>query len=143
MNKILCAVRGGPDSEQTIAYAVSLAKEQGARLIFLYIVSLELFASSSSVRSESIAKELSRMGEFILLMAQAKAATKGVAADMFVRRGNIPEQILAACDEMRTETLIMGKPSQGSRESFFDSAAQEDFAKKVEEEYGVKVILRE
>ena len=141
MTKILCAVRGGPDSEQTIKYAVSLAKEQDARLIFLYVVSLELFVSSSSIRSESIAKELSRMGEFILLMAQAKAATQGVAADTFVRRGNIPEQILAACGETRAEMLIMGKPREGNKENFFDNAKQEDFAKKMEEKYGVKVIL--
>ena len=143
MTRILCAIRGGPDSDQTIKYAVSLAKEQNARLIFLYVVSLELFISSSSVRSESIAKELSRMGEFILLMAQAKAATEGVAADTFVRQGNIPEQIGVACEEMNAETLIMGKPRQGNNENFFDDAKQASFSKKIEEEYGVKVILRE
>ena len=143
MTRILCAVRGGPDSEQTIKYAVSLAKELDARLIFLYVVSLELFASSSSVRSESIAKELSRMGEFILLMAQAKAATEGVAADTFVRRGNIPEQIIVACEEMRPETLIMGKSHPEKKESFFKGEEQEDFAKRLEGECGVKVILRE
>ena len=143
MTRIFCAVRGGPDSEQTIKYAVSLAKEQGVRLIFLYVVSLELFASSSNARSESIAKELSRMGEFILLMAQAKAATEGVAADTFVRRGNIPEQIQAACEEMRPETLIMGKPRPENKESFFKGDEQEAFAKSLEGECGVNVILRE
>jgi len=143
MARILCAIRGGPDSEPTIAYAVSLAEEQRARLTFLYVVSLELFHSSSKARSESVAKELSRMGEFILLMAQAKAARVGVAADMFVRHGNIPEQILAACEEMSAEIVIMGKSRDGNKENFFGRAAQEDFIKRIKFEYGVKVILRD
>ena len=142
MTRILCAVRGGPESEQTIAYAVSLAEKQEARLVFLYVVNLELVPSSSSARAESIADELSRMGEFVLLMAQAKAATEGVAADLFVRRGNIPEQIIVACQEMRVETLIMGQSRQGNSESFFDSAAQDEFVKRLEGECGARVILR-
>jgi|SaaInlStandDraft_3_1057020.scaffolds.fasta_scaffold230877_1 hypothetical protein len=32
MTRILCAVRGGPDSEQTIEYAVSLTEKQKGRL---------------------------------------------------------------------------------------------------------------
>ncbi len=143
MTRILCAIRGGPESASTIAYAVSLAKEQRARLIFLYVVSLELFLSSSSARGESIAKELSRMGEFVLLMAQSKAAKAGVAAETFVRHGNISEQILAACDEMSVELLVMGKPQQGNKESFFTSTAQEDFGKKAEKECEVQVVLRD
>ena len=143
MTRILCAIRGGPDSDQTIKYAVSLAKEQNARLIFLYVVCLKFFVSSSSVRSEGIAKGLSRMGEFVLLMAQAKAATEGVVADTFVRQGNILEQIGVACEEMSAETLIMGKPRAGNKESFFDTEKQTSFAKKLEDEYRVKVILRE
>ena len=141
MARILCAVRGGPDSQETIAYAVSLAKEQNARLIFLYVVSHELFLSSSNARGESIVKELSRMGEFVLLMAQSKAARVGVAAETFVRHGNISEQIMAACEENSAEILIMGKPKDENGVSFFAQETQETLAKSVESEYGVQVIL--
>ena len=140
MLRILCALRGGPDSEKTIEHAVSLAKEKRARLILLYIVSLELF-SSKSMRSESIAKELSRMGEFVLLMAQSKAAQAGVAADTFVRHGNIPEQLLATCEEMNASILILGKTDEENESSFFTPETQADFVKKVEET-GVQVILK-
>ena len=139
--KILCAVRGGPESEKTIEYAVSLAEKERARLVFLYVVSLHIFSSSSDVRAETIAKELSRMGEFVLLMAQAKAATEGVAADTFVRQGNIPEQILAACEEVSAKTLVLGKSQEKNVESFFDVTEQDVFAKKMEGEHGMKVIL--
>ncbi|MBT3323092.1 MAG: universal stress protein [Anaerolineae bacterium] len=139
--RILCAVRGGPESKKTIEYAVSFAEKERARLVFLYVVSLDLFASSSDIRAGTIAKELSRMGEFILLMAQAKAAAEGVAADTFVRQGNIPEQILIACEEMSVETLILGRPENGNGESFFDAKKQENFAKTLKEEAGIKVVL--
>ncbi len=139
--RILCAVRGGPESEKTIEYAVSLAEKERARLVFLYVVSLDIFAPSSDVRAENIAKELSRMGEFVLLMAQAKAATVGVAADTFVRQGNILEQILATCREMGAKTLVLGKSQKKNGESFFSVEEQNLFARKTEREREMKVVL--
>jgi len=141
MTRILCAIRGGPESEETISRAVSLAEELDARLIFLYVVNLDLIPSSSSVRVESIAKELSRMGEFILLMAQARAASEGVAADTFVRQGNIPEQIWEACRDLHAETLIMGKPRDGNNKSFFSEIEQDAFVKKMQRDGEIKVII--
>ena len=138
--KILCALRGGSNSEKTIMHAISLAKEEGARLVFLYVVSLELFSSSSGIRAEGIANELSRMGEFILLMAQAKAAHEGIAADMIVRHGDIVDEILAQRAEMRIKKIIMGK-TLGKKESYFDADSQEIFVKAFEDDYGVKVVL--
>ena len=41
MSGILCAIRGGPASKATIARAIDLAHETGARLVFLYIVNLD------------------------------------------------------------------------------------------------------
>jgi nucleotide-binding universal stress UspA family protein len=141
MTRILCTIRGGPESEETITRAVSLAEELDTRLIFLYVVNLDLIPSSSSVRVESIAKELSRMGEFILLMAQARAAAEGVAADTFVRQGNIPEQIWAAWRELHAEILIMGKPRHGNNKSFFSEIEQDAFVKKLQRDGKIKVII--
>jgi len=140
MTKILCALRGGPESEETIAYAVTMAEKEDVRLGFLYVVNLDLIPSSSISRATSIADELSRMGEFVLLMAQAQAATEGVAADLFVRRGNIPEQIFIACQEMDVETLIMGRSQAENGESLFSGEKQDEFVQKLERECGVVVI---
>ena len=140
MRKILCALRGGPESEKTIAYAVKMAEKEEIRLGFLYVVNLDLIPSSSISRAKSIADELSQMGEFILLMAQAQAATEGVAVDLFVRRGNIPEQILVACREEDAEVLIMGRSQAKNEESFFNSEEQDEFVEKLEKEFSVKAI---
>ena len=138
--RILCAVRGGPESEKTIEYAVALAKRERARLVFLYVVSLRIFASSSEIRAKTIEKELSRMGEFILLMAQARAATEGVSADTFVRQGDILEQIPIACKEMNAKILLLGKAQEGNEDSFFDAETQDAFVEKMRER-SVRVIL--
>ena len=138
--KILCALRGGPESEETIAYAVAMAEKEEAPLGFLYVVNLDLIPSSSISRAKSIADELSRMGEFILLMAQAQAAVAGVSADLSVRRGNIPEQILIACQEMRVETLIMGRSRTENGESFFDKKSQDEFIRNLKEKCETRVI---
>ncbi len=139
--KILCAVRGGLESEKTIEYAISLAKKETALLLFLYVVSLELFMTSSKARIKAITKELSRMGEFVLLMAQAKAATEGLSADTYVRQGNITDEILATCQEMRVEVLVLGKAQEGYEDGFFDIKAQGAFVEKMKLDFGVRVIL--
>ncbi len=139
--RILCAVRGGLESERTIEYAVSLAEKENAFLVFLYVISLDFFVPSSSVRAKTMIKEFSRMGEFVLLMAQAKAATEGVSADTCVREGNITKEILTACQEMRVEVLILGKAQEGNEDSFFGIKTQNAFVEKMKSDFGIRVIL--
>jgi nucleotide-binding universal stress UspA family protein len=143
MNRILCAIRGGPDSEKTIADAVALAKKKQVRLVLLYVINLGRFISSSGDRMDSMATELRRMGEYVLLMAQAMAAREGVIADTFVREGRILEEISAICQEMGIESVVMGKPLSDSDENCFRLEKLEAFAVKMETDYGVEIILAE
>ena len=41
MSGIVCAVRGGPASQPTLQRAITLAKETGLPLFFLYVVNLD------------------------------------------------------------------------------------------------------
>ncbi len=143
MSGILCALRGGPDSQDTVDYAIHFAKEKKQRLYFLYVVNLNFLSGTSQVRRDNVAQELHRMGEFILLMAQSRAATLGVRADNLVRRGSVPEQILKACKEIDVKYLLMGRPQNDSEVNIFDSGELEDFAQKAMEDCGAKVILKD
>jgi nucleotide-binding universal stress UspA family protein len=143
MNRILCAIRGGPGSEKTIANAIALAKKERARLVLLYVINLGRFLSSSGDRIESMAIELRRMGEYVLLMAQAMAAREGVVADTFVREGGVLEEIFAICQEMRIENVVMGKPLPDSNENYFTPEVLNAFAVKMKADYGVKIIFAE
>ena len=40
MKKILCATRGGEASRKTQDAVIAMAKEEGAKVLFLYIISL-------------------------------------------------------------------------------------------------------
>ena len=143
MNRILCAVRGGLDSEKAIAYAVTRAKKERARLVFSYVINLEVYLSSSGDRIESIAGELRRMGEYVLLMAQATAAREGVVADTFVRQGDVLEEILSMSQEMNLEVIVMGKPLIDGNENSFSLDELKAFTMKMKTDYGVDIILAE
>ena len=143
MNRILCAVRGGPDSDKTIANAIAFAKKERVRLVLLYVINLGRFLASSGDRMESMAIELRRMGEYVLLMAQAMAAREGVVADTFVREGGVLEEIFAICQEMGIDSIVMGKPLPDSDENCFSFEKLETFALKMKDDYGVKIIFAE
>ena len=71
MSGILCAIRGGPNSQPTIEQAVVLAQETGLPLWFLYVVNLGFLTHTSTSRVRTISEQMHQMGEYILLTAQA------------------------------------------------------------------------
>ena len=93
MSGIVCAIRGGPDSQPTIAQAISLAKETELPLHFLYVVNLDFLSHTTSSRVHTISMEMHQMGEFILLSAQSLASTLGITTEGAIRHGNVMEEI--------------------------------------------------
>ena len=67
MPGIVCAVRGGTDSQATIAEAIDLAQGTGLQLYFLYVVNLDFLVRTSVGRTHTISEQMHQMGEFILL----------------------------------------------------------------------------
>jgi K+-sensing histidine kinase KdpD len=139
MTGIVCAIRGGPDSQATITQAITLAKEIRARLCFLYVVNLDVLShTSSSVHTAS--EQIHQMGEFILLTAQSLAEAQGVATQREVRRGGLGEEIIGLCRELAAEYLILGRP-QSQEENIFTQALLAQFIERTEQHTGAKVIL--
>ena len=87
MGRILCATRGGEASLQTQDAAIALAKEQGAELIFLYVADSSFLNQTAAPLVVDIESRLVKMGEFLLLMAQERAAAQGISAQILVRKG--------------------------------------------------------
>lgn len=139
MSGIVCAIRGGPDSQRAIDYAIKFAEENDIRLYFLYVVNLVYLRSTSTKRLNNIAMEYHRMGEFILLMAQARAASRGVRADNFVRRGNVSEKIVDICKETQAKHLVMGMPC--NQESYFVEETLGKFVKTIEAQCNITVKI--
>ena len=141
MSGIVCAIRGGPDSQATIAQAIDLAKETSLPLYFLYVVNLDFLAHTTSTRVHTITEQMSQMGEFILLAAQDTAARQGVAAENLVRHGNISQEIIALCHEITADYVVLGLPKVEQGDIVFTQDLLRQFVEQAEEQIGAKVVL--
>lgn len=140
MGTILCATRGGEASYRTQDAAIALARERGDRLVFLYVVDTHfLDRTERAVRPDVVADEMARMGNFLLTIAQERAARQGVQADTRVRRGEMPEELIAAAREEGASLVVLGRPA--GEESAFRQADLEALAQEIERATGVETLI--
>jgi nucleotide-binding universal stress UspA family protein len=141
MSGIVCAVRGGPNSQATIARAIGLAKETDMPLYFLYVVNLDFLSRTSSSRIHTISREMRQMGEFILLTAQAKAAAEDIPAQGVIRQGDVGQEIVELCHELQADYLVLGRPQVQEEESLFTHDLLQEFIERTEEQTNARVVL--
>jgi nucleotide-binding universal stress UspA family protein len=143
MSGIVCAVRGGPASQPTIAKAIALARETGLPLYLLYVVNLDFLSQAATSRVHTISQEMHEMGEFILLMAQETAIRQGISAEPVVRHGNVAEELIGLCHELEADYLVLGKPKLHREDSFFTQELLREFVVRTEEQTGATVVFPE
>jgi len=143
MSGIVCAVRGGPASQATIARAIALARETGLPLHFLYVVNLDFLAQTPTSRVHTISQEMHQMGDFILLMAQETAARQGIIAKEVVRHGNVGEELIGLCHELEADYLVLGKPKVEREDAVFTQDLLHAFVARIEEQTGATVVFPE
>jgi nucleotide-binding universal stress UspA family protein len=141
MSGIVCAIRGGPDSQATIAQAIALAQQTDLPLHFLYVVNLDFLLRTTSSRVHTISEQMHQMGEFILSVAQDSAAGQGIRAQGVVRHGKVREEIINLCHELAAEYLVLGQPDIQREENVFTQDRLTRFIEWTEKETGAKVVL--
>lgn len=140
MQKILCATRGGEASHRTQDAVIAMAKEQGASVLFLYVVDVEfLKLTARGVRPDVVATELAHMGEFLLAMACERAAAQGVDAEMCIRHGPVSEALASAAVEEGVDAIAFGRPA--GPESAFSLPGLERLTARIEETTGIKTYI--
>jgi len=139
MGKILCATRGGEASYRTQDAAIALAKERGDTLLFLYVVDLHFLDKTAAPIVVNVDNEVTKMGEFLLLMARERAAEQGVAADAISRKGAVREELKKAALEEGASLIVLGRPA--GAKSVFKLAGLEAFAAQIEAETGVETRI--
>lgn len=140
MGKILCATRGGEDSYRTQDATISLARERGDKVLFLYVVDIKFLQKTAcAVRPDVVIAEMERMGEFLLAMAQERAQRQNVAADHVLRHGDVRQELIAAASELDVTLVVLGKPT--GEGSTFVLADLESFAARVENETGTETRI--
>lgn len=139
MASILCATRGGAASYRTQDEAISLAAKRGDELWFLYVVNIGfLDKTARAVRPHVVEAEMERLGEFLLEMARERAAKQGVQAGVLLRHGELAEELVAVASEYEIDTLVLGKPVEGS---VYSLEELESFAAGLEARTGVEVLV--
>ena len=111
MKTILCPTRGGSESHPNQDFAISLAKERGADLLFLYVSDIRFISRAGPPIVVDIEGELAEVGDFMLSMAQERAEKKGVTADTAVRSGVFTDVLREIIVERQVATVILGSAS--------------------------------
>lgn len=114
MSLILCPTRGGQSSIPNQQWAISLAKERNAKLVFLYISNVRFLDRTAGPLLVDISHELDELGEFLLAMAQDRAAKAGVEAQTIVRQGEFQEALTTAIQELGANTVVIGQAARGT-----------------------------
>jgi len=141
MGMILCATRGGEASYPTQDAAISLAKEQGDELIFLYVADISFLNQTAAPLVVDVESRLEKLGRFQLVMAQERAAAQGIMAQTIVRKGQLRAELIAVAKEIGATLIVMGRSLEPDA-AFKDSALQ-IFAAGLQAETGVEVRILE
>lgn len=140
MTTILYPTRGGQSSYPNQDMVIALAKERGANLIFLYVSNVEfLGAVSRPTHVEVLEDELDHMGEFLLAMAQERAAAAGWKAEAEVRRGSFANALRDVINSHDVDVVVLGTP--GDENAMTTSPFLMNLKHTLVEEFGVEVIL--
>jgi nucleotide-binding universal stress UspA family protein len=141
---IVCATRGGHTSEAAQDLAIRLAQENDEELVFLYVADTGVLARTSDRRPHEIAHDLTRLGEFILTIAQERAEAAGVRHVRWeVRLGSMRQEVRKYIEEAGADKLVLGRPvSQGGAQVFSPSGLV-NFAAELQAQTGVEVFMPE
>lgn len=111
MTTILFPTRGGEASYPNQDRAIALAKERAARLIFMYVTDVRFITLMARPSVVNLEKNIAEMGEFLLAMAQERAAAQGVEANMVVSRGVFREALKEVIEAESVDVLVLGAPT--------------------------------
>ncbi len=140
MTTILHPTRGGEASYPNQDRVIAIAKEQNARLIFLYVSDVQfLNRTASQVVLDVVAKEIDEMGDFVLAIVQERAQKAGLEAEAIVRRGVFSEVLREVIDEYQVDTLILGSSSEGQGLTTPEFLAE--LSQEINTETGATVII--
>ncbi len=143
MSSILCAIRGGPESQITLNKAMEMASQQNLILNLVYVVNLDFLSTITGVNSSVAEEELHSMGEFILEIAQEEAQDKNIETKSFIRQGNIAEEIIKLANEINADYIVLGKRKATQEQATTEQSVVLDFIEKIALETTAKIVIAE
>lgn len=139
METVLCPTRGGEASILNQQRAIAIAKERGARLIFLHISNVQFLNMVASPVLVDMEAELESMGEFLLAMAQERAEKAGIQADTVVCHGVFREVLLGVIEERQATIVVLGRSLE--REGHMDQGYQSEMVQWLLAKVPVEIFI--
>lgn len=138
---IICAVRGGAESRDTVTRAIELALQEDARLTFLHIMDAEFLQYAIVGPLSVVYTELVEMGNFAMMILCDRAQRRGVTeVDYVVREGNIRKQLLQFAFATQAKVLVMGGPTRSPGTNVFEAEELVAFMAELERVGQIRVI---
>lgn len=138
---IICAVRGGPESRDTVTMAIDLAMADGARLTFLHVLDAEFLEYATIGPLSVVYSELNEMGTFTMLILCDRAQRRGVErVDYVLPEGNIHNELIRYANETKAEMMVMGRPTRSPGRNVFKIAEFDDFVTGLGKEANLAII---
>jgi nucleotide-binding universal stress UspA family protein len=139
---IICGVTGSEASQKAALGAALLAKENQAKLIFVYSVDTAFLKGMTVELSAQFAQQsLSHLGEHILEHAEQIALGQGVASHKFLRKGPLLEVLKKVTIEEKGDLLVLGQEPR----SFFDKVLfrgrVEDHLQELRRQMGIEAVI--
>lgn len=139
MKTILSPTRGGEKSYPNQDFAIQVAKELEAKLVFLYVSDVQFSNQMSSPLLIDVAAELEEMGGFLLSMAQERASKSDIDADIVVRSGNFREIVESLISQYEIDILVLGSSDEGSGNMTNDY--MENLSQELADTHDIEVLL--
>lgn len=144
LRHIVCAVRGGPESRETVTHAVELALETGAKLTFFRVLDAEFLNHATIGPLSVVYAELRELGRFAIQILCDRARRRGVEnVDGIVREGNVRRQLGEFAVETHADLLVMGRPTRSPGSNTFKPADFDDYVAQLERDANLQVIVVE
>jgi len=139
MSTILCPTRGGKESHPNQDFAINLARERGADLLFLYVSDVRFITRAGPPIVVDIEKEMDEFGDFILAMAQERAEKSGVLTRVAVHHGIFSEVLREVIVENKINSVVLGSsPKEGGVVSL---EHLQELSTQLSQELGVEFIV--
>lgn len=140
---IICAVRGIPQSRETVRYAIQMAVEHQARLTFAHVNDAGFMAAASPTLTSlaTVYKQMRDMSEFTLQILCDRASGRGVEqVDYHILEGRLLVQLRNLLLELLPDILVIGVPvTKTVSESGVETHELEEFIQEIETQTNIAV----
>ena len=141
--KIVCGVTASAHSQKAALEAARLAKENGAELVYVYVVDLSFLkgGKSGSLSSDVVGQSIEKLGRQIVDLAEQIAASVGVKPVKIVRKGSVLEVLGQVMTEQKADLLVLGHEERTFFEKHLFKGDVEDHLSELKAKTGAEVTI--